>query len=238
MQQKITNRTQEKAQKTPPATQVGRFVGILLALSFIISSCNSYQHPDLEVRQLGFQLTPTQDARLDTAKAFARLKTIKGTKHQLDSLLTWTDMLKDNDEERALIYANEAYRLAVEKNYRFSQAVAMYYRALFKGRGTILGEGVPDALADADICRRLIRDSDNIDWQIEIYGILGHTYYKTFKESLKDSAIHFESKALELTKLSKLTEDKTAYNKGQIFLDLANIYACLLYTSPSPRDRG
>lgn len=225
VQQKITNRTQEKAQKTPPATQVGRFVGILLALSFIISSCTSYQHPDLEIRQLGFQLTPAEDARLDTANTFAILKTIKGTKHRLDSLLTWTDMLKDHDEERALIYANEAYRLATEKNYRLSRAIAMSYRALLKGRGGILGEGVEDALADAIISQGLIKGSDPANWKVQVFGILGHTYDKTFKESLRDSAIHFELRALEIANNARMAPGQVEYQRGLILLDLANIYA-------------
>lgn len=217
---------QEKDQNLiPMARKVGHFIVAFLSLSFIISSCTSYQHPDLEIRQLGFQLTPDKDIYLDTANAFAVLKEVRGTKQKLDSLLTWTDMLKDHDEERALIYANEAYRLATEKNYRLSRAIAMSYRALFKGRGTILGEGVDDALADAKISHLLLKKSDPIDWQIEIYGILGHSYYKTFRDSLKDSAIGFEMKALELTKLSKLPEREIEYQRGQILLDLANTYA-------------
>lgn len=217
---------EEKATASnPTARKVGHYLIALLALSFIISSCQSYQHPDLEIRQLGFQLTPEQDAYLDTANAFAVLRTVRGTKHKLDSLLTWTDMLKDHDEERALIYANEAYRLGTEKNYRLSRAIAMYYRALLKGRGKILGEGVDDALADLKISRSLINKDDPVDWQVQNLGLIGHLYHKTFDKDLRDSAIHYELKALELTQKSILSEEQIAYFKGQIFLDLANIYA-------------
>ena len=216
---------EEKATASNPTAQkVGHYLIALLALSFIISSCQSYQHPDLEIRQLGFQLTPEQDAYLDTANAFAVLRTTRGTKHKLDSLLTWTDMLKDHDEERALIYANEAYRLGTEKGFRLSRAIAMYYRALLKGRETILGEGVDDALADAKISQRLLKTMDPVAWQVEVYGVLGHLYYKTYDKALSDSALIFELKALELSKEGTLFEKDQTYKRAQILLDLANIH--------------
>lgn len=208
----------------PMSRKVGHFIVAFLSLSFIISSCTSYQHPDLEIRQLGFQLTPAQDAYLDTANAFAVLKEVRGTKHKLDSLLTWTDMLKDHDEERALIYANEAYRLATEKNYRLSRAIAMSYRALFKGRGTILGEGVDDALSDAKISYGLIKPHDPLAWQVQVYGILGHSYYKTFRNIFRDSAIQFEMRALELNELSRINDSDLNYHEAQILQDLANVF--------------
>jgi|GEM_PF-1449907 len=220
---------QEKNQNSiPMARKVGHFMIAFLSLSFIISSCTSYQHPDLEIRQLGFQLTPEQDTYLDTANAFVVLETIRGTKHKLDSLLTWTDMLKDHDEERALIFANEAYRLATEKNYRLSRAIAMSYRALLKGNEAILGEGVKDALADAKISKELLQENDPIDWQAQIYGLLGYSFYQAVEmadSTYLDSAEHFSLKAYQLANESKLVDQNKSYFIGQIQIDLANIYA-------------
>jgi len=54
-------------------------------------------------------------------------------------------MLNYYHEEEALFYANKAYELAVMKGYRFSQALAMYYRALLKERTHRYGEKVDDA---------------------------------------------------------------------------------------------
>lgn len=222
---------EEKATASnPTARKVGHYLIALLALSFIISSCQSYQHLDLEIRQLGFQLTPEQDAYLDTANAFAVLRTVRGTKHKLDSLLTWTDMLKDHDEERALIYANEAYRLGTEKGYRLSRAIAMYYRALLKGRGAILGEGVKDALADAKISKELLRREDPVDWQVQIFGLLGYSFYQAVEmadSTYLDSAEHFSQRAYRLAERSTFLEKEKFYFIAQIQIDLANIYAVL-----------
>lgn len=211
----------------PIARQVGHYLIALLAFSFAISSCQSYQHPDLEIRQLGFQLTPEQDAYLDTANAFAVLRTVRGTKHKLDSLLTWTDMLKDHDEERALIYANEAYRLGTEKGFRLSRAIAMYYRALLKGRGGILGEGVVDALADAKISERLLKNRDDLYWRAQIRGVLGDFYFRNRRSdsSYSKLAINLELEALSLLKSDSSGSDEQIYQQIQILVDLANVHS-------------
>lgn len=198
-----------------------------LVFGVLIEACTQYQHPELESRQLGWQPDRDLTPFLNTDSVIASLDRIKGTKNRLDSLLEWTDMLKNYDEEAALAYANEAYRLAVEKGYRLSQAIGMYYRALLKGRGQILGEGIEDALADGRISQRLLKSSDDVRWLIKINGLLGQLFYLNFRRDRNylDTAEFYSSLALQMTVNAAIPEEELHYFEGQIFLDLANTYA-------------
>ena len=188
--------------------------------------CNQYQHPHLHPRQLGWQ--PDRDLKpfQNTDSLFAEVKKIRTTRAQLDSLLEWTDLLNYADKELALQYANEAYRLAVEKGFRFSQALAMYYRALLKRRGQIVGEGKEDALADAKISQRLTRGSDPVDWQVRIGGLLGSLFYQNrgLEGSYLDSARYFADAGLALLEKASMPEKEKAYLQGQLYQDLASTY--------------
>lgn len=193
---------------------------------FIVSGCSSYDHPDLTIRQVGWQ--PDRDLRpyLDTDSMIQSLAQLKGTRQRLDSLLAWTDLLKYHDAEAALHYANEVSDLATKNKVRFSQALGTYYQALLKGRRGILGESIEDALADIKISHQLLQDSDNLAWSVRIKGLLGYYYYKHRRadSTFLDSARYYVNQALDLSASLKLPEPEVSYLRGQLFQDLANTH--------------
>lgn len=193
---------------------------------FLVSGCSSYDHPDLTVRQLGWQPDRDLGPYLETDSMIQSLVQLKGTRQKLDSLLAWTDLLKYQNEEAALQYANEVYDLATRKGFRFSQALSRYYQALLKGRRGILGEGIEDALADIKISHQLLQDSDNLAWSVRINGLLGYYYYKNRRVNpiFLDSAQYYVNQALDLSDRLKMPEREISYMRGQLFQDLANTH--------------
>lgn len=201
----------------------------LLGMSFFVGlfSCTSYQHPDLSPRQVGWQPDRDLTPYLDTLSQMAKLEQIRGTKNKLDTLLEWTDLLNLYHREEALFYAGKAYELAVAGGQRFSQALAMYYRALLKSRFRYFGEGIDDALADAVISKKLTEPTDEIDWQIRINGLLGFLYFKNrrLERAFIDTARNYTIVALEQTTNAPISEKESSYLKAQLYLDLAVTYA-------------
>ena len=90
-------------------------IGVACCVVFLLSfiACDQYSHDDLQARQIGWQADRDLQAYTDTAQMLQTLAKTP-TQERLDSLLEWTDLLKNNDENAALIYANKAYKLAVE----------------------------------------------------------------------------------------------------------------------------
>lgn len=193
----------------------------------LLYACTQYEHPNLQTRQLGWEPDRDLQPYLHTDSMIQTLQSLRSDRNRLDSLLDWTDMLKDYDEHAALAYANEAYRLAVEKGFRFSQALSMYYRALLKGGGQIRGENVGDALADAKISQRLLKSSDDELWRSRINGFLGVMYYRNRRAnpSFIDTAKLFALPALEILERSNVDEQQLNYLKAQELLGLGNIYS-------------
>lgn len=193
----------------------------------LLSACTAYDHPDLEPRQVGWRADRDLTSYRNTDSMLLSLQLLGSTRHKLDSLLEWTDLMNYPDKEIALVYANEAYTLAVEKGYRFSQALSMYYRALLKSRMQIYGEGIEDALADARISHRLLLPSDDPAWAVRIKGLLGYLYYRNrrFELSFVDSARYYADQAIRLIDRVDLPDREVAYMQGQLFQDKAYTYS-------------
>lgn len=189
------------------------------------AACTSYQHEKLKKRKLGYIPDQNIQALTNTDSVLSVLQEIPDTKTRLDSLLNLTDLLKFYENEAALTYANEAYRIAIEKNYRFSQAISMYYRALLKSRDQTIRRDLEDALADAKISYRLLRDSDDDRWNIQIREFLGLTYLwnMAYDITFIDSARFYANEALEFANNSSLPKADLAYYKGYIYLLITGI---------------
>jgi two-component sensor histidine kinase/tetratricopeptide (TPR) repeat protein len=197
-----------------------------------MTACAPYHHPDFTPRHLGWQADQDLTPYLKTDSVLSSVDRIPGVQAKLDSLLEWTDMLNFSHEAAALTYANELYKLAIEKGYRFTQALGMYYRALLKGRMQIKGEGIDDALADARISLSLLKSSKDPAWLIRSNGLFGHLFYEKSREDIQhndslflDSAFIYLHKALSLSQNSEIPEREVAYLQGQVFLDLGNAYS-------------
>lgn len=201
------------------------YICFCISALFVVLGCSEYQHPDLDSLQLGQVPDRNLQALLATDSMIGSLTLTDGVKYQLDSLLTWADLLHTSDPQAALVYANEAYTLATKKGFRFSQAVSMYYRALMKTKGQIMSEGIEDALADARISEGLFLPSDPEVWLIRVHGILGELYFRQRRNrenrlSLIDSSYYYSSLALERTEKADLPPEEIAYLQGQLYQDL------------------
>lgn len=207
-------------------TPVLRYVLWCFTVMILLWACDAYQHPELEPRQVGWKPDRDLTTYLDTTARMNQLEEIGGVKAQLDSLLEWTDLLNYYHKEEALYYANKAYELAVARGHRFSQSLAMYYRALLKGRMQIFGEGTEDALADVIISKKLITDTDDPVWRIRINSLLGYLYWRTrrLESSNVDSARYYVNLALNLTEVTEVPGIELNYLKSQLNLDLARSY--------------
>jgi anti-sigma regulatory factor (Ser/Thr protein kinase) len=198
---------------------------LLTCLLLLLGGCDWYYTPEIAPRQLGWQ--PDREiAHLVAVDSMMASLEVLRTGQRIDSLLEWTDMLKDIEEEKALKYANEAYRLSVDKGYSLSQGVAMYYRALLKSKGKIIGEEIEYALGDATISQELIEQYGNQGWETRIYGLKGILYYLSRREdsTYLDSAIYYNNEAIDHLKNAKLPKRDIAYLEAQLLNDKALIY--------------
>lgn len=190
-----------------------------------MGGCDWYFTPEITPRQLGWQPDREINHLMATDSMITSLKVLR-VKQRIDSLLEWTDMLKDIEEEEALKYANEAYRLSVDKGYSLLQGVAMYYRALLKSKGKIVGEEIEYALGDATISQELIEKYSNEYWKVQIYGLKGALYYLSRREDSTyiDSAISYNQLALDNLDKIVLSEKEITYLDAQLLNDKALIY--------------
>ena len=161
------------------------------------------------------------DHYLNTDIMMEKVAQMSGTRAKIDSLLYWTELLKNYEEEAAIIYAAEADRLATGENWKFSRAISLYYLAMLKGRQTIWGESVENALVDAKISEQLFRTSSREDWKVKVNNLIGGLYYNKFES---DTAFIYQSKALEILEVSSFSEKDKLRLRGRIYHDLANIY--------------
>ena len=205
----------------------------LVLLLLAVNACSDYQHPNLHPRQVGWQPDRDLTPYLNTDSMIGTLEQVRGIKARLDSLLEWTDLLNYHHKKEALLYADEAYQLGITKGYRFSQAMAMYYRALIKSRMQILGEGMEDALADGIISKELLKPDDDQIWQVRIKGLLGLLYYKKDNEesSLIDSAFFYTQQSINQLASLDIPVKERAYLESQLKVGLAR------YKSSSSKEK-
>ncbi|MEL6852855.1 MAG: hypothetical protein AAFP92_30370, partial [Bacteroidota bacterium] len=209
------------------------FVWSILGLSLLwLSACSDPAAYSLKPRQLGWKPAEDISYLMRTDSMIGELAGLNN-RDQLDSLLEWTDRMNYVDRTVALDYANEAHSLAEQMGDRLAQAISMYYRALIKSRGQILGEGIKDALTDAQICNRNALPSDPETWLVRFKNIMGYLYFRNYASETNreahylDSAIYYTSFALTLseTAVGRIGEQERQYLQAQLYQDLATIYS-------------
>ena len=191
-----------------------------LLLFGLISGCKDYQHRGFEPGAAAARPAGQLDLFLKTDSLIAELDQLPGAEARLDSLLFWADLLKNYNQNAALDYANEAYRMATERGWRLSQAISLYYRAMIKEKKQRFGERIEDAIVDAKMSARLLESTERKDWQIRTHNLLGGLHYLNFEY---DSAKLYLHQALEMAEQSDLPEREVLALKGEIFHDLGNV---------------
>ncbi|MCB0563771.1 MAG: histidine kinase [Phaeodactylibacter sp.] len=193
-----------------------------LLLFGLISGCKDYQHrgfePGIAAARPAWQL----DLFLNTDSLIAELDQLPDAESRLDSLLFWADLLKNYNQNAALEYANEAYRMATERGWRLSQAISLYYRAMIKEKKQRFGERIEDAIVDAKMSARLLKKTGRVDWEIRTDNLLGGLYYK---KTEYDTALVYLFQALEMAEHANATEFNPLQYKGEILHDLGNVYS-------------
>lgn len=142
-------------------------------------------------------------------------------KQELAIRLGQIELLEKTDGKEALAMAKETYTIAHTLDLRLEQAISKYYVALLTLRENKYGTGIVDALADATISERLIQAADNDEWLIQINGLLGFLYDRN---SRIDSARYYLNRAIRFTENASMPDEKLAYLKIPILLNLANTY--------------
>lgn len=193
---------------------------LLFSLSFLVLSCNP-DRPNFEPSYSGAPPEEDLDQYLDAKAIFEGLDQVKGVRHQLDSLLTLTDKLKNYDDDVALVYADTAYSMATEKNWQLSRGIASYYIALLKGREEHYGERIEDALVDAKISENIFEELNSSIWLIRINNLIG-----LFHERKNDleTALEYMDKAIRIVESGLVPSQDSLLLKGEIYHDIANIH--------------
>lgn len=195
------------------------FIFALLA-GFFLTSCNP-DRPNFEPSYSGAPPEENLDQYLDTKAVFAGLEQVKGVRNQLDSLLTLTDKLKNYDDDIALVYADTAYSMATEKNWQLSRGIASYYIALLKGRREKYGEGIEDALVDADHSKQIFENLQQFDWIVRINSLIG-IFYERKKNWGK--AIEHLNEAKAIIDDGLISKSDSLIELGELLHTFANIY--------------
>lgn len=220
-------REAEKGQgtKIPTQSRLSSVFSLLSSLLLLIlaTSCNP-DRPNFEPSYSGAPPGEDLDQYLDTKAVFEGLDQVKGKRQQVDSLLTLADKLKNYDDDVALVYADTAYNMATEKNWQLSRGITSYYIALLKGRREKYGEGIEEALVDAEISRRIFNSLNEQSWLIRSNNLIGLFYRR--KRDFKAAKEKFTF-ALELLDKSSLAVKDSLFLKGQVLHDLAELYEAL-----------
>ena len=207
--------------KIPTQSRLSSVFYLLSSLLVLIlaTSCNP-DRPKFEPSYSGAPPTEDLDQYLDTKAVFEGLDQVKGKRQQLDSILTLADKLKNYDDDVALVYADTAYSMATEKNWQLSRGIASYYIALLKGRREKYGEGIEDALVDAEISMQLFEGIQNYPWLLRINNLIA-----IFHEKKKNSkmALTYLDSAMHILKQGQLRSKDSINLAGELLHDYANI---------------
>lgn len=211
-----------RGMKIPTQPHLSFVFSLLSSLLVLIlaTSCNP-DRPNFEPSYSGAPPTEDLDQFLDTKTVFKGLDQVKGKRQQLDSLLTLADKLKNYDDDVALVYADTAYSMALEKNWELSRGIASYYIALLKGRREKYGEGIEDAMVDARISAQTFGELSNAEWSIRVNDLIG-IFYK--KSGELDSARYYLDKAFGTLHEGHLSDKDSILLRGELEHDLATYY--------------
>ena len=206
----------QKAIWSPPCILI---TGLLLICGFI-TSCGPVDNPAFKPYPADQRLPDHVDQYLKVEDVLVRLSELSIRK-QLDSLLLLSDLLKNHQEDVALVYAQEANKIAVRENKPFSRGISSYYVALLNGGKEIYGEGIEDPMVDAQISKNLFDAHRKYAWLVRANRLIGDFF---FRREEYDSARIYLDHALQLIDSKPLAKEDSLKLRGEVFFELANVY--------------
>lgn len=193
-----------------------------LLACFLLSGCKP---------EPSFQPAESPSLPLQALERFSRadsiireMNTFPNSRKKVDSLLHLADQIKDYDTDAALKYANEAYKIAILKNLDLRKGISLYYMALLKKRKRKFGEGIADALADAEMSQKIFSRLDEKFWLAKAYNLIGIIHYREGKTTL---AQDYQLQAMEAARMVNLSEKDSLSFIGEILHDLGNTYEAI-----------
>lgn len=195
-------------------------LGMITLAPLLFQSCNHFDSHSFHPERIEAQPEHLLREYADTSRTLPRLAAMPA-RQQVDSFLYFAEWLKNYDEDISLVYAQQAYDIATEKNWNFPRAASAYRIAVLKGRKARFGEDIEDAMVDARISKRLLAPYENVYWQFDINNLMGFLFRKA---SQMDSARLYFEKALNAVDGLPTQEEVIYRNKAMILHNLGNTY--------------
>ena len=196
-------------------------IGPLLAIGLVIAAVWWWN----DSQELGHRFS-TQTYPVDYLERYRnfseRIADIESlsTQDQLDSLLHWTQIIRNLDEDTALAYAQTAEQLASAEFHPAGMAYSSYYLGLIRGRVAKAGEDLEIPLTYARISYRLFSGLENEEWAIRALALNG-ALFNLKKE--RDSATFYLEQALEQLDRADLDTLVEHSLRGELYHVLADV---------------
>lgn len=198
-----------------------RFCGMIALPCLLLFACTDNRYRDFVPEELG----PLSEERLafyaDTARVMPHIRSLRTDRQCLDSLIYFAEWLKNYDEESSYLYAEAAYNLATDRNWKFPRAISAYRLAVLKERKARFGEDLEDAMVDVNISKRIFDEMGEETWKTRTYSFIGRLF---FRDKQIDSARYYLGRALDRVDEAVIPAIEKKKWKGIIQHDLAITY--------------
>lgn len=204
-----------------PPSPCPYFLGALFLLFLFFQSCNHNRYRDFNPEEIVNVPEAQLKTYADTAATLQRLESYRSDRKKVDSLLYFAEALRNYKENISQIYAQMAFDLSTERNWKFPRAISAYRLALLKESKAKYNEDIEDALVDAKISKRIFNQTNWEDWKVQVYNLIGLLH---FRKNEIDSARYYQNRALKKLDKIPIEDKKKKTLKGLIFHDLASTY--------------
>lgn len=205
----------------PTATYWHPFhLGALFLFFLSLSSCQNNRYRDFNPEEIVNVPEAQLKSYADTAATFERLNSYRDRK-KVDSLLYFAEALRNYREDIAQVYAQMAFDISTEKNWKYPKAISAHRLAVLKEIKAKYSEDIEDAMVDANISKRIFDQTDREDWKAWVYSLIGRLHYR---RNNIDSAQYYFTSALEQLDIASIPNETKMIFKAGILHDIANTY--------------
>ncbi|MDB4285804.1 histidine kinase [bacterium] len=197
------------------------FLLVFLLILLGLSGCRDYPGTDFRVRSDSGVLPVNVRNYLHTDSVIQVNEHLYGSRLQFDSLVYLTHLLKNYDEDAALVYAREANQLALQRGWELADGISRYYVAMLKGRREVYGEGIEDAIVDARIALRVLEKKEMPVWVARTQSTIG--FFHSRKRAY-DSALVYLNLALATVEKGGMKDRDSLSLRGEILHGFANVF--------------
>lgn len=192
---------------------------ILLLAILLFQSCSDRRYRDFTPEDISNVPVEQLTVYVDTSSTLARIADFSRDRQRVDSLIYYAEALRNYDEDIAQLYAQMAYEISTEKNWKLPRAISAHRLAVLKEKKAKYSEEIEDAMVDANISKRIFDQTDRDDWKVLVYSLIGSLHYR--RNNL-DSAQYYFNWALDKMDGSSLSNSKKIALKGDLLHGLAN----------------